>query len=89
MLLEFDRSDTLRAYRDGALVRKDPFGIRVEPRQGRTAAFLTWGTEDPGIELRLRADTLELIRDCADCPSDRFERASGQGFHAARLPDAR
>jgi hypothetical protein len=76
MLIEFERSDTLRTYRDGALLRKDGFDIRLEPRPGRIAAFLLIGTDNPDIEVRLRADTLELIRTCADCPSDRFERSA-------------
>ncbi len=76
MDMVFGRPDILRVYRNAELVTTTAFVVQVERRAGRTVAFLTQ-TPGPGvIEIRLRADTLELVPGCADCPADRFERAA-------------
>lgn len=69
----------MRFYHDSDLLTVFDFAVRVERRAGRDVAWLMIEGEESGIELRLRSDTLEFIRTCPDCPSDRFERIPAGG----------
>jgi hypothetical protein len=75
-LLVIERPGTIRFYRDSDLIASSDFTVRFERRSGRDVAWLVLegSSTEPETELRLRDDTLELIRTCADCPSERYER---------------
>ena len=74
-LLVFEPTGALRSYRNASLVVTTTFAVRIENQQGRDVVLLSRGDRSFSEELRLRADTLELVPPCFDCATSRFERA--------------
>ena len=65
----------MRVYRNGLLLSTTTFSIRLDRQQDRTVALLRQGTGQYAEEIRLRADTLELVPQCYDCATARYQRA--------------